>query len=182
MTERCKLSSVNSVQSQKISQGQALSQYRKSATLCMNIKKAAGMCNLLFDTKETAESTEQRPMTEKAEAYSSLCSAKLNKKRIEKETLEMLLSDKEETKGSLIGLEDEKRHTRRSVLRKVMLDGGITGMPTKGNPELKQDRLEGTSTTESIRQTDKPIYLLGLWKQNAQLIYLFDKRTMYNNL
>ena len=86
----------------------------------------------------------------KAEAYSALRSAKLNKQGIEKETLEMLSSDEEETKDSLIGLEDEERPTRRDALKKVTLDGGITGMPTKGNPELTQQRLKGISTTERI--------------------------------
>ena len=62
----------------------------------------------------------------------------------------MMSSDKEETKGSLIGLEDEERPTRRSALKKVTLDGSITGMPTKGNPELKQQRLEGISTMKRI--------------------------------
>ena len=61
----------------------------------------------------------------------------------------MMSSDKEETKSCLIGLEDEER-PRRSALKKVTLDGSITGMPTKGNPELKQQRLEGISTMKRI--------------------------------
>ena len=71
-------------------------------------KKVAGMCNLLSDAKENAESTEQRTMTEKAEAYSALRSAKLNKQGIEKETLEMLSLDEEETKGFFTGIKDEE--------------------------------------------------------------------------
>ena len=86
-------------------------------------------------------------MTEKAEAYSALRSAKLNKQGIEKETLEMLSLDEEETKGSLTGIKDKERPTR-SPLKKVTLDGGIIAMPTKGNPELKQQRSEGIGTTE----------------------------------
>ena len=130
------------------------------------------MCNLLSDTKENAKSTEQRPMTEKAEAYSALHSTKLNKQGIEKETLEILSSDDEETKGSLIGLENNERPTTRSALKKVTLSGGITRMPTKGNPELKQQRLEGISTKERISLPSVTPVVTETKKNN----YLVDKR------
>ena len=108
----------------------------------------------------------------KAEAYSALRSAKLNKQGIEKETLEMLSSDEEETKDSLIGLEDEERPTRRDALKKVTLDGSITGMPTKGNPELTQQRLKGISTTERISLPSVTPVVTETKKND----YLVDKR------